>query len=119
MNFWEDVRKLETSIQETKEFQQLKEAFEIVRKDEQAKRIFAQFRNLLMEFQRKQMQGEPLQEDEYIHLQKMARLAEKNSKIQALLEAELALGRLIDEANRLLAKPVQSLYEGCKKGIPP
>ncbi|MED3661075.1 YlbF family regulator [Ureibacillus sp. FSL K6-8385] len=111
-NFMNAIQSLETSISQTEEFQKLKGAVEIVRNDEQARTIFTQFRDAQLLLQQKQMQGEELQEDEFIHLQKTAQLAQQNPKIMAMLEAEMALSRLIDEVNRSLIKPIQSLYDG-------
>ena len=58
------------------------------------------------------MAGEDLQEDELIYAQKTAQLAQQNEKIVAMLEAEMKLSGVIEEVNRILVKPIQSLYEG-------
>ncbi|NLY78904.1 MAG: hypothetical protein GX072_03050 [Lysinibacillus sp.] len=107
-----DIQKLEVSISQTEEFQKLKSAVEMVREDEEARGIFTNFRDVQIQLQQKQMQGEELQEDEYIHLQKTAQLAQQNPKIMAMLEAEMALSRVIDEVNKTLVRPIQSLYDG-------
>ena len=106
------IQKLETSISQTEAFQQLKDTVDIVRDDEQARTIFTHFRDVQVKLQQKQMQGEELLEEEYLYLQKTAQLAEQNPKIMAMLEAEMELSRLIDEANRIAIKPIQSLYDG-------
>lgn len=106
------IQKLETSISQTEEFQKLKSAVEFVREDEEARAVFTHFRDLQIKLQQKQMQGEELQEDEYIALQKSAQLAQQNPKIIAMLEAEMGLSRVIDEVNKALVKPIQSLYDG-------
>jgi len=110
--FMEVIQKLETSISQTEAFQKLKDTVDIVRDDEQARTIFTQFRDVQVKLQQKQMQGEELLEEEYLYFQKTAQLAQQNPKIMAMLEAEMELSSLIDEANRSLIKPIQSLYDG-------
>lgn len=107
-----DIQKLETSISQTEEFQMLKLAVEAVRADDEARNLFTNFRDVQIKLQQKQMQGEELQEDEYVYLQKTAQLAQQNYKIMAMLEAEMALSKVIDEVNRVLVQPIQSLYDG-------
>lgn len=107
-----DIQKLEVVISQTAEFQTLKSAVETVRADDEARNLFTQFRDIQVKLQQKQMQGEELMEDEYIHLQKTAQLAQQNVKIMAMLEAEMALSKVIDEVNQVLIKPIQSLYDG-------
>lgn len=111
-NFLETIQQVEASISQTEEFQQLKGAVEVVRNDDEARTIFTQFRDTQLKLQQMQMQGEELQEEELFYLQKVFQLAEANPKITALFEAEMALSRLIDELNRSLIKPIQSIYEG-------
>ena len=111
-NFLETIQQVEASISQTEEFQQLKGAIEVVRNDEEARTIFTQFRNAQLKLQQMQMQGEELREEEYLYFQKVLQLAEQNQKIKALFDAEMALSRLIDDLNRSLIRPIQSIYEG-------
>lgn len=112
INIYNDINKLEAALRQTDEFKVLKDTVEAVRADEEAKKLFTNFRDIQMKLQQKQMAGEELSEDELIYVQKAAQLAQQNYKILAMLEAEMALSKVIEEVNRILVKPIQSLYDG-------
>ncbi len=112
INIYEDINKLEATLRQTDEYKVLKEAVELVRNDEEAKNLFTNFRDIQLKLQQKQMAGEELQEDELVQAQKAAQLAQQNGKILAMLEAEMALSKMIEEVNRIIIKPIQSLYDG-------
>lgn len=112
VNIYDDINKLESTLRKTEEFKALKEAVEIVRGDEQSRKLFTNFRDIQMKLQEKQMRGEELLEDEYMYLQKTAQLAQQNPQILAMLEAEMAVGKMIEEINSIIVKPIQTLYDG-------
>lgn len=112
INIYDDINKLEATLRKTEEFKVLKEAVEAVRADEEATKLFVNFRDVQMKLQQKQMAGEELLEDELVYAQKNAQLAQQNVKIMAMLQAEVNLSKMIDEVNRILVKPIQSLYDG-------
>ncbi|SOC16720.1 cell fate (sporulation/competence/biofilm development) regulator YlbF (YheA/YmcA/DUF963 family) [Ureibacillus xyleni] len=112
INIYNDINKLEATLRQTPEFNTLKDAVEAVRADEEATKLFTNFRDIQMKLQQKQMSGEELLEDELMYAQKAAQLAQGSPKILAMLEAEMALSKVIEEVNRILVKPIQSLYDG-------
>ncbi|KYG90717.1 YlbF family regulator [Metasolibacillus sp. FSL H7-0170] len=112
INIYEDINRLEATFRKTDEFKLLQETVEAVRNDDEAKNLFTNFRDIQMKLQQKQMSGEELLEDELAYAQKAAQLAQQNIKILAMLEAEMGLSRVIEEVNRILTKPVQTLYDG-------
>lgn len=112
INIYEDINKLQVTFRKTKEYEALKETVDAVRSDEEAKALFTNFRDIQMKLQQKQVAGEEIQEDELVYVQKAAQLAQQNVKILAMLEAEMALSTVIEEVNRILVQPIQSLYEG-------
>ena len=112
INIYEDINKLEATFRKTEEFKALQESVEEVRADEDARVLFTNFRDIQMKLQQKQAAGEELLEDEYVYLQKAAQLAQQNPKILAMLEAEMAMSAVLEEVNRILVKPIQSLYDG-------
>ena len=111
-NVFNDITTLQASFQASEEFKGLQEAVEVVRADEEAKALFTNFRDIQIKLQQKQVAGEEITEDEIIYVQKAAQLAQQNVKILAMLEAEMALSNVIEEVNRMLAEPIQGLYEG-------
>ncbi|HEY4624188.1 YlbF family regulator [Solibacillus sp. FSL R7-0668] len=112
INIYEDINKLQATFRKTEEFENLQKAVEAVREDEEAKKLFTNFRDVQMKMQDKQNAGEELTEDEYVYLQKTAQLAQQDMKILAMLEAEMALSTVIQEVNRIITQPIQSLYDG-------
>ncbi|MFJ7668150.1 YlbF family regulator [Lysinibacillus sp. NPDC097195] len=112
VNIYNEINALEATFRKTAEFKALEEAVAVVKADEDAIKLFQNFRKIQIDLQQKQMAGEDLQEDELIYAQKTAQLAQQNEKIVAMLEAEMKLSGVIEEVNRILVKPIQSLYEG-------
>lgn len=112
INIYEDINKLEATFRKTDEFQNLKNAVETVRADEEAKVLFTNFRDVQLKMQDKQNAGEEITEEEYVFLQKTAQLAQQNAKIIGMLEAEMALSAVIQEINRIITQPIQAMYDG-------
>lgn len=112
VNIYEDINKLQVTFRSTEEFGALQKSVEALREDEEAKVLFTNFRDVQMKLQEKQAAGEEISEEEYIYLQKTAQLAQQNPKILEMLEAEMALSAIIQEVNRIIAQPIQSLYDG-------
>jgi|DewCreStandDraft_1066081.scaffolds.fasta_scaffold23148_2 cell fate (sporulation/competence/biofilm development) regulator YlbF (YheA/YmcA/DUF963 family) len=112
VNIYDDINRLETSFRKTNEYAAVQQAVAEVKSDEQALALFKSFRDLQMTLQQKQMAGEEISGEELEYAQKTAQLAQANPKIEKMLQAEMGLSGLIEEVNRVLMKPVQSLYEG-------
>lgn len=112
VNIYDDINKLQATFRQTTEFENLKVAVEAVRADEEATALFTNFRDVQMKLQQKQATGEEISEEEYVFLQKTAQLAQQDLKILAMLEAEMALSTVIEEVNRIITQPIQSLYDG-------
>jgi cell fate (sporulation/competence/biofilm development) regulator YlbF (YheA/YmcA/DUF963 family) len=112
VNIYDDINRLETSFRKTNEYAAVQQAVAEVKSDEEALALFKSFRDLQMTLQEKQMAGEEISGEELEYAQKTAQLAQSNPKIEKMLQAEMGLSGLIEEVNRVLMKPVQSLYEG-------
>ena len=112
INIYNDINKLEATLRQTPEFEGLKVAVEAVKANEEAMTLFQNFRNIQMKMQEKQEAGEEILEDEYVYAQKTAQLAQQNTLILQMLEAEMAVSAIIQEINRIVIQPIQSLYEG-------
>ncbi|GLC89901.1 YlbF family regulator [Lysinibacillus piscis] len=112
INIYNDINALEATFRKTPEFEALTEAVATVKADEEALQIFKNFRKIQIDLQQKQIAGEDILEDELVYAQKAAQLAQQNAKISAMLTAEMQLSKVIEEVNRILVKPIQTLYEG-------
>ncbi|RAZ66743.1 YlbF family regulator [Planococcus maitriensis] len=111
VNIYDDINKLESTFRSTEEFQKLEQAVAEVTADSEANELFKKFRDLQVTLQQKQQQGEEITEEEMMGAQATAQAAQENQKILTMLEAEMGLSQMIEEVNRVLIKPVQSLYE--------
>lgn len=107
-----EIEKLQAAFTATEQFETLKKTVDEVRSDEEAKTLFVNFRNVQKKLQAKQAQGEEIVEEDYLYLQKTAQLAQTNVKILAMLEAEMAMSDILENVNRSLVEPIQSLYDG-------
>lgn len=111
VNIYDDLNNLEATFRQTDEFAEVEQAIETVVADEEAAKLFKAFREVQVELQQKQMQGEEIDAEELESAQTIAQNAQENEKIMAMLQAEMKLSGLIDEINGVLMKPVQALYE--------
>ncbi len=110
-NIYNEINALEGAFRKTNEFQALQQAITTVKVDEDAAKLFKNFRDVQLKLQQKQMQGQQIEEDELQYAQKTAQLAQQNEKIANMLQAEMALSGLIEEINRVLVKPIEGLYK--------
>lgn len=110
-NIYNEINALEGAFRKTNEFSALQKAIETVKADENAAKLFKNFRNVQLKLQEKQMQGAQIEEDELQYAQKTAQLAQQNEKIANMLQTEMALSGLIEEINRVLVKPIEGLYK--------
>jgi len=111
INIYNEINALEVTLRKTPEFEALNVAVTAVKEDEEASNLFKNFRKVQIDLQKKQLNGEDILEDELVYAQKAAQLAQQNTKISAMLEAEMKLSKIIEEVNRILIKPIQALYE--------
>ncbi|MBG9456696.1 hypothetical protein ABE61_22445 [Lysinibacillus sphaericus] len=111
INIYNEINTLEAAFRKTPEFEALEAAVRVVKEDEEALNLFKNFRKVQIDLQKKQLTGEDILEDELVYAQKAAQLAQQNTKISAMLQAEMNLSKIIEEVNRILIKPIQTLYE--------
>ena len=112
VNIYDDINKLVLNFRKMDEFKKLEKAVETVRANEEATKYFTNFRDIQIKLQQKQIAGEEITEEELAYVQKAAQLAQSQPVILEMLEAEMALSTVIEEVNRLMFQPIQSLYEG-------
>lgn len=101
---------LEQAIRESEEFQLLKQRYEDVFADEEARSMFTNFRDLQLRLQEKQMKAEPISEEEVQQAQEVASLIQSNEKIMQLMQAEQEMSTVIMEINKIVMKPLEELY---------
>jgi cell fate (sporulation/competence/biofilm development) regulator YlbF (YheA/YmcA/DUF963 family) len=109
-NIHDSAYDLEKAIRESEEFNQLKNSFEAVMNNPEAKVLFERFRDTQMQLQEKQMQGLDITEEEVEQARKVVEEVQQHSDISKLMEDEQRLNLLINDISRIITKPLEELY---------
>lgn len=110
VNVYDHANALEGALRQSDEFTTMKELYEKVNANPESKELFEEFREVQMDLQQKQMQGEEILEEDVQKAQKSAEEIEKDENIKSLMEAEQKMSELIQDLNRVIMKPVEELY---------
>lgn len=109
-NLYDFAYDLEKAMRNSDEFEHLKEMYKSVANDSEANRMFGEFRNVQMQLQQKQMEGQDISEEEVMHAQEIANRVQQNEKVTKLMEAEQQMSMTISELNKIIMKPLDELY---------
>ena len=101
---------LGNAIQNTEEYQELKNLYNEVQADSNAKGLFEKFRNMQLDMQQKQMAGQEISQEEIGAAQIIVSDVQKNELITKLMQAEEKLNNVIVEVNQIVLKPLEELY---------
>ncbi|WP_042349686.1 YlbF family regulator [Bacillus massiliigorillae] len=110
VNVYDVAYELEKGIRQSKEYIELQNLLEAVNKDEVAKKMFDNFRQVQMTLQQKQMTGQEITQEEVEQAQKLLQLVQQNPTISKLMEAEQRMSMLIGELNKIIMKPLEDIY---------
>ncbi|PAD38167.1 YlbF family regulator [Terribacillus sp. 7520-G] len=109
-NMYDHAYDLEKAIRESEEFKGLKAAYDTVMNDSSSKQMFENFRNIQLELQQKQMQGQEITEEEVQKAQSVVQVVQQNEEIAKLMEQEQRLNVAINDISRIITKPLEELY---------
>ncbi|MBY8910188.1 YlbF family regulator [Salinicoccus roseus] len=110
VNVYDQANALENALRNSDEFQNMKDLYGKVNSNPESKQLFEEFREVQMDLQQKQMQGEEINEEDVQKAQKSAEDIEKDENIKSLMEAEQKMSELIQDLNRVIMKPIEELY---------
>lgn len=110
VNVYDQANALEDALRNSDEFQNMKDLYGKVNSNPESKQLFDEFREVQMDLQQKQMQGEEINEEDVQKAQKSAEDIEKDENIKSLMEAEQKMSELIQDLNRVIMKPIEELY---------
>ncbi|MCK7605458.1 YlbF family regulator [Geobacillus stearothermophilus] len=110
------ARQLEQAIWASEPFQQLKQAYDHVRHDDTAYRLFANFRDIQLRLHEKQMRGAAILPDEIEQAQKAMVLAQQNEKLARLMALEQQMSMTIAEVQQIAMKPLEELHRSFMEG---
>lgn len=111
-NIYDTANQLERDLRALPAFQNLKEAFAEIKADEEASRLFDEFKAAMQSFQMKQMTGQQPEQEEIEQMQALSAKVAENESIKKLMESEQQLSQIIEDMNRIITKPLQDLYQG-------
>ena len=111
-NIYDSANQIEREIRQLPEFLALKEAFELVKQNEETFELFKQFQEMQMNFHQKQMEGLEISEEDVTQAQEIAEKVQASLLISDLMTKEQAFSIVVNDLNRIIMKPVQEIYEG-------
>lgn len=109
-NVYDSAYDLEKAIRESDEYQDLKTQYDILERDETGKKMFENFRNLQLELQQKQMQGQQITQEEAQKAQQQLQLMQQHEGIAKLMAAEQRMSTVVNDLNGIITKPLEELY---------
>lgn len=109
-NVYDSAYDLEKAIRESEEYQDLKQHYEALESDETGKKMFENFRNLQLELQQKQMQGQEVTQEEAQKAQQQLQLMQQHEGISKLMAAEQRMSTVVSDLNGIITKPLEDLY---------
>lgn len=110
-NIYDSANQIEREIRQLPEFVALKEAFDQVKANEEAYKLFKEFQTLQMDLQQKQMQGAEFSEEDAKQAQEVAAKVQEEAVINELMAKEQAFSLIVNDLNRIIMTPVRELYQ--------
>ena len=110
VNVYDQANALESALRQSEEFKALESYYKAVNENEESKKLFDEFREVQMELQVKQMQGEEILDADVERVQQTNQAIEADENIKSLMESEQKLSQLIQDLNRVIMKPIEDLY---------
>lgn len=110
VNLHDSAYDLEQALRQSEEYSRLKNLYDEVNGDPSAKKMFDNFRDIQLNLQQKQMNGEDITQEEVEQAQKSVALVQRDEKISRLMEAEQRMSMLIADLNKIIMKPLEELY---------
>ncbi|KYC81399.1 YlbF/YmcA family competence regulator [Bacillus licheniformis] len=110
VNLHDSAYDLEQALRQSDEYSRLKNLYDEVNGDPSAKKMFDNFRDIQLNLQQKQMNGEDITQEEVEQAQKSVALVQQHEKISQLMEAEQRMSMLIADLNKIIMKPLEELY---------
>lgn len=114
-NIYDYAYELEKAIRNSDEYKSLREAFERVMNDAGSKKMFEDFRQLQLEIQLKQMQGEQPSEEQLENAKKRFEVIQQHPAISKLLQLEERMNVVMADVSQIVSKPLDEVYRELEK----
>ncbi|WP_125710863.1 YlbF family regulator [Companilactobacillus zhongbaensis] len=112
MNIYDSANKLEQDLRASTEVADLKLAFEAVKANDLAYKLFDKVQNEQFALQQKQMQGQEITDDDVEEMHKLTDQLQNFSEITNLMEKERKVDSMMQELNKIISKPIAEIYQG-------
>lgn len=110
-NLYDIANNLESNLRQSEQYNELKNAYQVVKDTPASQELFDKFRMIQLELQQKQMQGQEITETEVEAAQKLAQEVQGNEHISALIESEQRMSVVINDLNEIITGPLRDLYQ--------
>ena len=111
VNIYDTANQMERELRQTKEYTDLKEAYETVSADEEAGAILKDFQEMQQTIYTKQQMGQEVSEEEIENAQEISKKMTENELTAGLMEKERQLNQVITDINGIIIKPIQEIYQ--------
>lgn len=109
-NIYDSANQIEREIRELPEFKELQAAYDKVKANESAHKLFKDFQAMQIELQDKQMRGEEFSDEDAMKAQEMSMKIQAEEVINDLMQKEQSFSAIINDLNRIIMTPVRELY---------
>src|SRR5699024_2006095 len=116
-NIYDYAYSLDGVIRNSDEYQQLKQCYEELEKNETEKKMYDQFRNMQLTLQQKQMKGEKISEEEIQITQKQQELVQQSKVVSNVVIAEQQMGEIINNVNSIITSSLEELYNPSEEKV--
>ncbi|WP_155286543.1 YlbF family regulator [Lacticaseibacillus zhaodongensis] len=110
INIYDNANTMAEALQQTQQYQDLKQAFDMLKLDAVGYGLFKQFQEKQLELQQQQSQGQDIDPDSLKKLQELGDKIKDIDAIKTLITKEQAMAQLMDELNAIVNKPISDLY---------
>lgn len=109
-NVYDVAYDLEKALRNSEDFQALKNSYDEVNNNPETKELFGKFRDIQVNLQQKQMNGQEVTQEEIEEAQKLFADVQQNETISKLMAAEQRMSMIINDLNKVITKPLEELY---------
>ncbi|KRK79905.1 YlbF family regulator [Companilactobacillus nodensis] len=114
MNIYDSANSLEQDLRKTTEVADLKIAFEAVKANDLAFKLFDKVQNKQFELQQKQMQGQEITDDDIESMRQLTDQLQNYDEIKNLMDKEQKMNSMMEELNKIISKPIAEIYQDNK-----
>lgn len=109
-NIYDTANQVEREIRDLAEFKALEQAYDEVKADEEAYKLFKEFQAFQQQLQEKQMRGEEFSDEDAEKAQALATEVQTAEVINQLMQKEQAFSLIVNDLNRIIMTPIRDLY---------